>query len=166
MDQRCLALFLPTEASWLGPGGNRHFLNRSDYCFIPLQSLPSFYPPHPSPPSNPVRPWRELHLTSSCSRAKCPSTTLNSPGYLKPLSPASLILVNTINVWLPLFPLSFIYIIIQNPLTLQISLHYCLLPLIAGPSSLRGLFFFLISLHPSQKQDSSNTWTMQQSCTM
>lgn len=94
---RSLTLFLPTEASRLGPGGAAHFQNHSDYCFIPLHSLPSFLPspsptpplPTPPPPPTPLRRWKELHQTSSCSRAKCPSTTLNSPGYLKP--PASLI---------------------------------------------------------------------------
>lgn len=53
-------------------------------------SIPYTTPTHPLNTSHPFRRWKELHQTSSCSRAKCPSTTLNSPGYLKPLPPASL----------------------------------------------------------------------------
>lgn len=39
----------------------------------------------PTPPTAPhlLRPWKELRLNSSCSRAKSPSTTLRSPGYLQ-----------------------------------------------------------------------------------
>ncbi len=174
MDQRSLTLFLPTEASWLGPGGARHFLNHSDYCFIPLQSLPSFLPspsptpplPTSSPPPTPLRHWKELHQTSSCSRAKCPSTTLNSPGYLKPLPPTSLIPLNSINFCsasslLPFLSSTSSYIhtaSLHQPASVS-AVSHCRCFISEGS-------FSLISLTPPHRQDSLNTWRVQQSCTI
>lgn len=104
---------------------------------IPFHLFDPFHPlPTPLPSPTLSRRWKELHQTNSCSRTKCPSTTLNSPGYLKPLPPASLVPLNSIFVQLLLFPLSLVIVIV-------ISLHQCLLSLIAGVSSLTGFFSHL-----------------------
>lgn len=99
VDQRSLTLFLLTEASWLAPGGIRHFfwitLTTVLFPTIPFHLFDPFHPlPTPLPSPTLFRRWKELRQTSSCSRTKCPSTTLNSPGYLKPLPPASLVPLN------------------------------------------------------------------------
>lgn len=128
VDQTSLTLFSPNKGFLIGSLWRETFPNHSDYCFIPLHSLPSFFffltlsipvttPTHPLTTSQPFRRWKELHQTSSCSRAKCPSTTLSSPGYLKHLPPASLIPLNSVFVQLPVLPLSLIYITIHGLLS-------------------------------------------------
>lgn len=110
---------------------------------------------HPLTTSQLLRRWKELHQNSLCSRAKSLSTTLSSPGYLKP--PASLMPRSSDFVRFP-------HIIIHGLLS-STCLHQCLLSPIAGFSSLRGLCS-LISFPLPHFTGSFNTQTVQQSCTM
>lgn len=165
--------FLPTKASWLAPCAVKHSLTALTTVLFPLKpfrllfftlSISVTTPSHPLTTSQLFRHWKELHQTSSCSRAKCPSTTLSSPGYLK-TSVSSLCHPSQRSLCAAFFivPFSHPHNHTWPPF---ISLHQCLLSLNAGVSSLKGALFFVISFPPPHEQVSINTWTVQQSCTM
>lgn len=150
VDQTSLTLFSPNKGFLIGSLWRETFPNHSDYCFIPLHSLPSFFfffnPLHPRhypyPPPHHIPTLQALEGAPSdqlMQQSQMPQYYAQQP-WVPKTSASSLSHPSQLSLCAASCVTSFSHLH-HHTWPPFISLHQCLLSLIAGVSSLRGALF-------------------------